>query len=72
MTLREKSEVLFLRISAGVHSREDAELLRMEAREIYRKLRGGHNSVGHRPSVKLLRRRLSQVACDLRTWHPHA
>ena len=67
MTLRERGELVIVQ-AQSVETLDQAVMLWTEAHEVYRRLRGGHNSVGHRSSVKNLRRRLLVVTYQLRQW----
>lgn len=57
MTHRQRAEAALARVP-DTTAETDLLTLHAELRELHRKLRGGHNSVGHRPSVVALRQRL--------------
>lgn len=65
MTHRERAEIALLKAEVAIDP-DECSWLWMELRQVYRKLRGGHNSAGRRPSVKQLRSRLLLAAERLR------
>lgn len=66
MTIREQARAALARVPSVTPGGPEALALRVELTALWRRLRGGHNSVGRRPSVCALRSELVNAAYDLR------